>query len=250
MPGEIKFLRKCSELFWLMYISDPQLVIEYENVEGKVMDTNKFNKYDRTGTIIEFVVWPVLLLHKDGPVLAKGTVQTNRVPDKKKFCRINDGKDEKRTDISPHTDLYNRGSETNKDNFENTSESTDCREENIDKEQSKCVDDFTKFETTNVGSPKHDTAVNTNSRNNKGGVKPPCLTVVPTNENKRGITDRNTRTNDQPQNQTSIVNVTVSPGQKPNRQKNITSITVSAEKNSCVNTGTAILNTNEYNTQF
>jgi hypothetical protein len=50
------------------------------------------------------------------------------------------------------------------------------------------------FETTNVGSPKHDTAVNTNSRNNKGEVKPPCLTVVPTNENKTGITDRNTRT--------------------------------------------------------
>ena len=156
----------------------------------------------------------------------------------------------KRRVISPHTYLYNRGSETNKDNFENTSESTDCREENIDKEQSKCVDDFTKFETTNVGSPKHDTAVNTNSRNNKGEVKPPCLTVVPTNENKTGITDRNTRTNDQSQNQISIVNVTVSPGQKLNREKNITIITVSAEKNSCVNTGTAILNTNEYNTQF
>lgn len=108
------------------------------------------------------------------------------------------------------------------------------------------VDDFTKFETKNVGSPKHDTAVNTNSGNNK----PPCLTVVATNENKTGITDRNTRTNDQPQNQTSIVNVTVSPGQKLNRQKNITPITVSAEKNSCVNTGTAILNTSEYNTQF
>lgn len=239
MPGEIKFLRKCSELFWFMYISDPQLVIEYENVEGKVMDTNKFNKYDRTGTIIEFVVWPVLLLYQNGPVLAKGTVQTNRDPDKKKLGRINDGKDEKR-----------RGSETNKDNFENTSESTDCREENIDKEQSKCVDDFTKFENKNVGSPKHDTAVNTNSRNNKGGVKPSCLPVVPTNENKTGITDRNTRTNDQSQNQTSIVNVTVSPGQKLNRQKNIPLITVSAEQNSCVNTGTAILNTIEENTQF
>jgi hypothetical protein len=48
----------------------------------------------------------------------------------------------------------------------------------------------------------------------------------------------------------SIVNVTVSPGQKLNRQKNITPITVSAEKNSCVNTGTDILNTSEYNTQF
>lgn len=244
MSGEIKFLRKCSELFWFMYISDPQLVIECENLEGKVMDTNKFHKYDRTGTIIEFVVWPVLLLHQNGPVLAKGTVQTNRDPDKKKLCRMNDRKDEKRTDISPHTYLYNRGSEMNKHNFENTSESTDCRGDNTDKEQCKRVEVHTIFETKNVGSPKYDTAVDTNSRNNKGGVKPPCLTVVPTNENKTGITDRNSRTNDQTQNQTSCERSCVS-STKTNPAKNITSATVSAEKTSCVNTGTAILNTGQ-----
>ncbi|XP_052077707.1 uncharacterized protein LOC127715637 isoform X3 [Mytilus californianus] len=74
------FVRKCSELCWYMISSDPPMAIEYENFKNKSMDSNKFNKYNRTGTIVEYVVWPVLLLHIDGPVLAKGTVQTNHKP--------------------------------------------------------------------------------------------------------------------------------------------------------------------------
>ncbi|XP_063413463.1 uncharacterized protein LOC134695910 [Mytilus trossulus] len=75
-----EFVRKCSELCWYMVCSDPPMAIEYENIENKTMDSNKFNKYNRTGTIVEYVVWPVLLLHIDGPVLAKGSVQTNIQP--------------------------------------------------------------------------------------------------------------------------------------------------------------------------
>lgn len=77
---EKEFVRKCSELCWYMISADPPMVIEYENFENKLMDSNKFNKYNRTGTTVEYVVWPVLLLHKDGPVLAKGSVQTNFEP--------------------------------------------------------------------------------------------------------------------------------------------------------------------------
>ncbi|XP_052077706.1 uncharacterized protein LOC127715637 isoform X2 [Mytilus californianus] len=77
---EKEFVRKCSELCWYMISADPPMVIEYENFENMLMDSNKFNKYNRTGTSVEYVVWPVLLLHKDGPVLAKGSVQTNFGP--------------------------------------------------------------------------------------------------------------------------------------------------------------------------
>ncbi|VDI31353.1 Hypothetical predicted protein [Mytilus galloprovincialis] len=77
---EKEFVRKCSELCWYMVCSDPPMAIEYENIENKSMDSSKFNKYNRTGTIVEYVVWPVLLLHIDGPVLAKGSVQTNIEP--------------------------------------------------------------------------------------------------------------------------------------------------------------------------
>ena len=58
-----------------MCIQDPPLVMEYENLERKPVDQSKFNLYDRNGTITEFVVWPALLLHKTGPILAKGVVE-------------------------------------------------------------------------------------------------------------------------------------------------------------------------------
>ncbi|XP_052077699.1 uncharacterized protein LOC127715633 isoform X4 [Mytilus californianus] len=71
------FIMKCSELCWHVLSSNPPMTIDYENFEQQPIDPNKFNKYNRSGTTVEYVVWPALLLHKDGPVLAKGTVQTN-----------------------------------------------------------------------------------------------------------------------------------------------------------------------------
>ncbi|CAC5375354.1 unnamed protein product [Mytilus coruscus] len=68
---------KCSELCWHVLSSNPPMQTEYDNVRDQPVDSNKFNKCNRTGIIDEYVVWPALLLHKDGPVLAKGTVQTN-----------------------------------------------------------------------------------------------------------------------------------------------------------------------------
>lgn len=75
--NELIFVKKCSELCWCICIADPPMVIEYKNFENHKIDSTKFNKYNRSGTTVEFVVWPTLLLYKDGPVLAKGTVQTS-----------------------------------------------------------------------------------------------------------------------------------------------------------------------------
>ena len=75
LPQVLAFTSKCAELCWFMCIQDPPLAMEYENLEGKPVDRSKFNLYDRNGTITEFVVWPTLLLHKNGPILAKGVVQ-------------------------------------------------------------------------------------------------------------------------------------------------------------------------------
>ncbi|CAC5390537.1 unnamed protein product [Mytilus coruscus] len=75
--SEKHFIIKCSELCWHVLTSNPPMVIEYDNFGDQPMDSNKFNKYNRSGITVEYVVWPALLLHEDGPVLAKGTVQTN-----------------------------------------------------------------------------------------------------------------------------------------------------------------------------
>ncbi|XP_052077947.1 uncharacterized protein LOC127715861 [Mytilus californianus] len=75
--NEIFFVKKCLELCWCICIADPPMVVEYKNFERNKIDSTKFNKYNRSGITVEFVVWPALLLYEGGPVLAKGTVQTN-----------------------------------------------------------------------------------------------------------------------------------------------------------------------------
>ena len=75
LPQVLAFTSKCAELCWFMCIQDPPLVMEYEHLERKPVDRSKFNLYDRNGTITEFVVCPALLLHKNGPILAKGVVE-------------------------------------------------------------------------------------------------------------------------------------------------------------------------------
>ncbi|XP_063414156.1 uncharacterized protein LOC134696357 [Mytilus trossulus] len=75
LPKVLDFTRKCAELCWFMCVNEPPLVLEYENIEGNPIDRSKFNLYDRNGSVAEYVVWPALLLHKHGPILAKGAVQ-------------------------------------------------------------------------------------------------------------------------------------------------------------------------------
>lgn len=40
-----------------------------------LFEKNKFKDYTKRGMYIDFVVWPVMLLHKDGPVLCRGVAQ-------------------------------------------------------------------------------------------------------------------------------------------------------------------------------
>lgn len=86
--SEILFVEKCCELCWYMCITEPPMVIEYRNFENTPMDTNIFNQYNRTGSVVEYVVWPALLLHENGPVLSKGTAQVHSDPSKQKKSKI------------------------------------------------------------------------------------------------------------------------------------------------------------------
>jgi hypothetical protein len=58
-----------------MQMHDPPVYIECEFSRDSTIDTNILRSYTRAGNKVDFVVWPVLYLHKDGPVLNKGVVQ-------------------------------------------------------------------------------------------------------------------------------------------------------------------------------
>lgn len=70
----IAYIKKCSELCWSMVIKDPPMVLVLDK-EGTPFDKNIFSPYTSDGNTIDFVIWPALLLHKDGPVMAKGIAQ-------------------------------------------------------------------------------------------------------------------------------------------------------------------------------
>ena len=56
-----------------MAVQDPPLVLNKDTQDK--FDTNRFKDYTKPGRFVEYVVWPALLLHESGPLLAKGVAQ-------------------------------------------------------------------------------------------------------------------------------------------------------------------------------
>jgi hypothetical protein len=48
--------------------------------EGTTLDKSVLKEYTVSGDTIAFLVWPVLYLHKGGPLLCKGVAQPYRKP--------------------------------------------------------------------------------------------------------------------------------------------------------------------------
>ncbi|CAG2214816.1 unnamed protein product [Mytilus edulis] len=70
-----KFVTDCIKYAWMMQIQDPPVYIEWDFPSDTKIDTNILRSYTKAGDHVDFIVWPVLYLHKDGPVLNKGVVQ-------------------------------------------------------------------------------------------------------------------------------------------------------------------------------
>ena len=58
-----------------MVVQDPAVVLKSDFPEGSELNFDYLKEYTRRGRTIDFLVWPALLLHDDGPVLAKGVAQ-------------------------------------------------------------------------------------------------------------------------------------------------------------------------------
>lgn len=69
------YIDRSIELCWLMSVQDPPVVIDFIAVHGQAIDDKILRKFTKTGSKIDFLVWPVIRLHKNGPLLQKGVVQ-------------------------------------------------------------------------------------------------------------------------------------------------------------------------------
>lgn len=67
------FVDRCIELCWMMNIQDPPMYLQFESSD--VIDRSMFRLFTRNGERLEYVVWPALLLHENGPLVQKGVAQ-------------------------------------------------------------------------------------------------------------------------------------------------------------------------------
>lgn len=67
-----KYIEILSELIWYMVIQDPPMVLKFIKNGEKMDKEGPFKPYSKTGSVAEVCVWPALLLHEGGPMIAKG----------------------------------------------------------------------------------------------------------------------------------------------------------------------------------
>ena len=58
-----------------MHLQTPPVYLDADLETNSKFDTNKYKQYTKSGSKVDYLVWPTLLLHKDGPVLCKGVAQ-------------------------------------------------------------------------------------------------------------------------------------------------------------------------------
>ncbi|XP_052078894.1 myosin-9-like isoform X2 [Mytilus californianus] len=69
----LQYIENCVKICYFAAVQNPPMVIDFEPVQ--IFDKQFYREYTRSGTSVEYVVWPVLYLHKGGPILSKGVVQ-------------------------------------------------------------------------------------------------------------------------------------------------------------------------------
>nr|XP_022327472.1 uncharacterized protein LOC111126856 isoform X2 [Crassostrea virginica] len=74
----IRYAEQVAELCWLMQTSKPALHLSATIPDSGAMDKNLFKAYTKTGPRIDYIVWPVMYLYENGPLLSQGVAQPKR----------------------------------------------------------------------------------------------------------------------------------------------------------------------------
>ncbi|OPL32821.1 hypothetical protein AM593_02297, partial [Mytilus galloprovincialis] len=65
------YVEACMEICWYAAINDPKLDFCFDPTKNK----DDFRGYTKSGKFVDYLVWPAMYLHIDGPLLYKGVVQ-------------------------------------------------------------------------------------------------------------------------------------------------------------------------------
>ncbi|XP_053400220.1 uncharacterized protein LOC128545988 [Mercenaria mercenaria] len=72
------FIKKCIFLGWMMVVQSPPMILA-ECKPGENFQKEAYKEYTQRGSIINYVVWPALLLNQGGPVVGKGVAQAKKL---------------------------------------------------------------------------------------------------------------------------------------------------------------------------
>ncbi|XP_069140055.1 uncharacterized protein [Argopecten irradians] len=66
------YVSKCIEVTWCMCVQDPAMTFDLTKKKGYAFDLSRYQYYRTEGKVMDSLVWPVLLSHAQGAVVAKG----------------------------------------------------------------------------------------------------------------------------------------------------------------------------------
>ena len=69
----LPYIENCVKMCYFAVVQDPPMYLDFE--PGGVFDRLAFKEFTKSGTRVDYLVWPALYLYKDGPLLSKGVVQ-------------------------------------------------------------------------------------------------------------------------------------------------------------------------------
>jgi hypothetical protein len=69
------YFNRCVYLTWLMVVQNPPMYMDEGPDRRSYIKREMYQEFTKKGSIIDYCVWPVLYLEKDGPLGTKGIVQ-------------------------------------------------------------------------------------------------------------------------------------------------------------------------------
>ena len=75
LPKVLGFVKRIVELCWWMQAVQPQVHLDCSIPTDGKFNQEHFKAYMKSGSKIDYIVWPVMFLHENGPLLSKGVAQ-------------------------------------------------------------------------------------------------------------------------------------------------------------------------------
>ncbi|VDI49526.1 Hypothetical predicted protein, partial [Mytilus galloprovincialis] len=69
------FITECLQLCLYMCTQDPPVVLDFSCKSGDAFNKDKFTPFTKSGSVVDYVVWPVMYLSDNGAIMSKGIAQ-------------------------------------------------------------------------------------------------------------------------------------------------------------------------------